>query len=105
MKTFILILLFFNVIYLIIQFAKEEEVVEDYKQTVVDVEGRLEWANSRSTFPPGMRTQLTRSKRLLRQAQELWKEQNWQKAYQRALEAQEAMNRAQAIYGTLGRKN
>lgn len=84
--------------YCLIQFARFEHVQEDYENAVGDVEGRLEWARTRTRFPFGMKAQLDLSNRLLRRAQNLWKENKWHQAYRDICHAQKAMNKAQRIY-------
>ena len=84
--------------YLFIQFARHEYIQEDYEEAIIDVEGRLEWACSRTNFPFGMRAQLNVSRDLLRKAKSLWKDNKWHQAYWVALQSQEAMNKAQNIY-------
>lgn len=89
------IVVFFNIL---VQFARQEHVQDDYDEAIDDVEGRLEWARTRSSFPFGMKAQLEVSYELLNRAKSLWKESEWHKAYRVALQSQEAMNKAQKIY-------
>ncbi len=89
---------FIMLFYLLIQFARQEEIQEVYEDAVIDVEGRLEWARTRSHFPFGMKAQLEVSCELLDKAKNLWDENKWNQAYRAALQSQEAMNRAQSIY-------
>jgi hypothetical protein len=44
--------------YFIIQYARQEHVQEEYEEAIIDVEGRLEWACTRTSFPFGMNAQL-----------------------------------------------
>ena len=48
-----------------------------------------------------MKAQLQVARAQLDEARELWKRQEWQQAYRVALEAQEAMDRAQGIYNSV----
>lgn len=89
------IVLFFNIL---VQFARQEHVQDYYDEAIGDVEGRLEWARTRTSFPFGMKAQLEVSYELLGKAKSLWKESEWHKAYRVALQSQEAMNKAQKIY-------
>lgn len=98
MTTFLTVQFFIILLYFLVQFARLEQVQEIYKDTIVEVEGRLEWARSRSTFPFGMRAQLDVASQLLHQAQRLWRKNKWHQAYQVALKSQEAMSKAQKIY-------
>lgn len=86
--------------YFLIQFARQEYIQEDYEDTIFEVEGRLEWARSRTLFPFGMKAQLEVSCELLGKAKTLWNEDKWQQAYQVALQSQEAMDKAQRIYSS-----
>jgi len=84
--------------YFIIQFARQEHVQEEYEEAIIDIEGRLEWACTRTSFPFGMKAQLEVSNELLGKSKNLWKENKWHQAYRVALESQKAMNKAQIIY-------
>lgn len=86
------------VVYYLIDFARQEQIQEYYEDVLLDVEGRLDWARSRPFTPFGMKAQLEVSSELLGEARELWKGHEWHQAYRVARQAQEAMNRAQAIY-------
>jgi hypothetical protein len=85
-------------IHVFIQFARQEHIQEYYEEIIIDVEGRLDWAQSRSFFPLGMQAQLQVSRGLLGKAKRLWGENNWSQAYRVALQSQKAMDRAQSIY-------
>lgn len=90
---------FFTVIfYYLIQFARQEEIEEYYEEAIIDVEGRLDWAHTRTTFPFGMKAQLQVAGELLDKAKRLWQDKQWHKAYRVILQSQEAMDRAQRIY-------
>ena len=91
--VFLVVLLYF-----FIQFARQENVQDDFEDTIADVEGRLDWAYSRTSFPFGMKAQLEVSHQLLDKAKNLWKEHKWHQAYRVALQSQKAMNNAQGIY-------
>lgn len=84
-------------------FARQEYIQDDFENAVLDVEGRLEWATSRNTFPFGMRAQIDVCRERLERAKNLWRANKWQQAYHTALQAQESMNRVQQIYSTVVR--
>lgn len=86
---------------ILLQFARQEYIQEFYEETIQDIEGKLEWARSRRTFPFGMRAQMEVSSKHLGNAKTLWKEHKWDRAYQAALQSQAAMNRAQRIYSSV----
>lgn len=88
------------IFYYIVQFARQEHVQEDYEDAIVDVEGRLDWARTRTSFPFGMKAQLDVCYELLGKAKSLWEENKWHHAYRVALQSQEAMNKAQNIYSS-----
>lgn len=98
MHSVLVIGVFFLFLYYFVQFARQEHIQEYYEDAIFDVEGRLEWARSRTSFPFGMKAQIDVSSRLLGKAKSLWKENKWQQAYRVALQSQEAMNKAQNIY-------
>ncbi len=98
MNTFLVIGIFISLFCILIQFARQEHIQEDYEEAVIDIEGRLDWAHSRTSFPFGMKAQLEVSYELLGKAKTHWKENKWNQAYQFALQSQEAMNKAQKIY-------
>lgn len=87
-----------TILYLFIQFARQEYLQEDYEEAVLDVEGRLEWARSRTSFPFGMKAQMEVSFELLQQAKKLWRDNQWSRACLVSRKSQKAMDRAQAIY-------
>ena len=88
-------------VYLLIRFARQEEIQEIYEDAIIDIEGRLDWARTRSSLPFGMQTQLERSGELLGKAKRLWSNQRWQSAYRTALQSQEALDRAQRLYRSM----
>lgn len=98
MNTVLVIGFFILLFYFMIQFARQEYVQEEYTEAIIDVEGRLEWANTRTSFPFGMKAQLGVSYELLGKAKRLWKENKCHQAYRVALDSQKAMNQAQSIY-------
>lgn len=98
MNTVLAIGFFAMIFYYIIQFARQEHVEEYYEDTITDIEGRLDWARTRSFFPFGMKSQIEVSYELLGEAKSLWKGKKWHQAYQVARQSQEAMNNAQRIY-------
>lgn len=100
MNTVLAIGFFVIIYYVIIQFARQEHIQEYYEDAIIDVEGRLEWARTRSSFPFGMKAQLEVSYELLGEAKSLWKGKKWHQAYRVALQSQEAMNKAQSIYSS-----
>ena len=101
MHTVLTLGFIFSLFFLLIQFARQEYIQEYYEETILDVEGRLEWARSRRTFPFGMRAQMDVCLQHLGHAKSLWKAHKWDRAYQAALQSQEAMNRAQRIYSSV----
>lgn len=98
MSTILAVLFFAALLYLFILFARQEHIQDYYENTVDEVEGRLEWAKTRSCFPFGMKAQIDVASKLLRKAKNLWEHHKWQQAYSIALQSQKAMNRAQSIY-------
>lgn len=98
MSTFITIAFISTLIYQLIQFARQEYFQDEYEATVDDIEGRMDWARSRSTFPFGMKAQLEVSSQLLGEAKNLWSADKWPQALSAAMQSQEAMDRAQSIY-------
>jgi hypothetical protein len=88
----------FILFYFLFQFAQKEYIQDDFEETIADVEGRLDWAYTRTSFPFGMKAQLEVSYQLLYKAKTLWQENKWRQAYQVALQSQKAMNNAQGIY-------
>lgn len=87
-------------VYLLVQFARQEEIQDEYEDTILDIEARLEWARTRSRFPFGMQAQMEISRELLAKAKNLWNQNRWRQAYQTALQSQDAMNRAQRLYSS-----
>jgi|GEM_PF-1449674 len=100
MSIVLAIAFFVTILYLFIQFARQEHLQDDYEEAILDVEGRLEWARSRSSCPFGMKAQLDVSSELLSKAKSLWRENKWDRAYLVSLQSQEAMDRAQSIYSS-----
>lgn len=100
MNTFLAIGFLVAIFYLLIQFARQEHVQDDYEDAIIDIEGRLEWAYSRTSFPFGMKAQLEVSCKLLDKAKSLWQENKWHQAHRVARRSQEAMNKAQSIYSS-----
>ena len=98
MNILLAIIIFSYVYYHLILFARQEEIEEQYTEAITDIEGRLDWASSRSRFPFGMRAQMQVSQERLHQARDLWQRKQFQRAYRMALQSQEAMDRAQRIY-------
>lgn len=87
-------------VYYLIQFARQEYIQEEYEDAIIDIEGRLDWARTRTYYPFGMKSQMQVSNELLGEAKDFWQENKWDKAYRIALESQEAMNKAQNIYSS-----
>ena len=98
MHTVMTVGFFVMILYFFIQFARQEHVQDDYEDAIIDVEGRLAWARTRTSFPFGMKAQLEESCSLLNKAKFFWQENKWQQAYHFARQSQEAMNKAQRIY-------
>ncbi len=101
MSAILAIVFFVAIFHLFIQFARQESIEDEYEDAIIDVEGRLEWGRSRRHFPFGMKAQLEVSHELLHTAKNLWKRNQWHRAYRVALQSQEAMNRAQNIYSSV----
>lgn len=101
MNVLLAVVFFAILLYLFVQFARQEEIQDYYKDAIIDIEGRLEWARTRKSFPYGMMAQIERSRELLTMAQNLWSKHQWQRAYQAALKSQEAIDRAQRIYSSM----
>lgn len=86
-------------LYLFWRFGYREERVEPYEEAILDVEGRLDWADSRAKpLPPGMEAELGRTRELLEEAKSLWKSGQWDKAVKTAWKAQKAMTIAQDTF-------
>ena len=85
-------------VYLLIQFARQEEIQDHFEDTIIDIEGRLGWAKSRRSLPFGMQAQIEQSGELLGEAKWLWSKNRWHSAYRTALQSQEALDRAQRLY-------
>ena len=98
MNTVMAVGFLFIILYFFIQFARQEQIQDDYEDAIIDVEGRLAWARTRSSFPFGMKAQLEVSCSLLNKAKIFWEENKWHQAYRVARQSQEAMNKAQRIY-------
>lgn len=98
MNTILAVGFLLMMLYLLVQFARQEYVQDVYEDAIIDIEGRLDWARSRTFFPFGMQSQIEVSRSLLKRAQNLWEENKWHQAYQVALQSQEAINKAQNIY-------
>ncbi len=98
MHTALAIGFFILFLYLLIQSARHETIQDDYEDIIIDVEGRLDWARSRPSYPFGMRTQINMSNELLGKSKILWNNNKWHQALRVALQSQEAINRAQNIY-------
>jgi len=88
-------------IYLLIRFARQEEIQDNFENTIIDIEGRLDWARTRQSLPFGMQTQIEQSGELLGKAKWLWSRHRWQLAYRTARESQEALDRAQRLYRSM----
>lgn len=98
MSTLMIIGCIGTLCYLLVQFARQEHIQDDYEDTILEVEGRLEWARSRTRVPFGMAAQLEVCGELLGKAKKLWEEHRWDQAYYVSRQSQEAMNRAQSLY-------
>lgn len=98
MQSIFAILFLVFILYLFVQFARQECIQDDYLEVVDDVESRYEWARTRTLFPFGMRAQLERSQELLWLAKSLWQKGRWQQAHCVVRQSQDAMNKAQRIY-------
>ena len=101
MSTILAIGFLFGVIHLFIQFGRHECVCEEFEETILDVESRLQWARERPRFPFGMKAQMEVSGELLGRAKSLWQNNKWHQAYQVAIQSQKAIDRAQSIYSSV----
>lgn len=88
-------------VWLLVQFARQEEIQDEYEDAILDIEARLEWARTRTSFPFGMQAQMEISRELLGKAKNLWNQNRWRQAYQTARQSQDAINRAQHIYSSM----
>ena len=89
------------ILYLFVQFGRQEYIEEYYEDIIIDVEGRLEWARALRSFPFGMRSQLDVCRGLFEKSKNLWQDNRWFQAYEVARKSQEAMNNAQNLYKSL----
>ncbi|WP_019614228.1 hypothetical protein [Psychromonas ossibalaenae] len=87
-----------TITYYLIQFVRQEAVEEFYQEAIIDIEGRLDWAHTRSSYPFGMKAQIDTSHKLLHQAKSLWRGNKYHQAYRVARQSQEAIDKAQNIY-------
>ncbi len=101
MHVFLTLVFSVLLICLLARFARQEEIQDDFEDAILDIEARLEWARTRSSFPFGMRAQMDISGELLGKAKNLWHQNRWQQAYRTALESQDAIDRAQHIYSSM----
>lgn len=101
MHVFLALVFSTLLIYLFVQFARQEEVQDDFEDAILDVEARLEWARTRNSFPFGMQAQMEISGELLGKAKNLWNQHRWRQAYQTALRSQDAIDKAQQIYSSM----
>ena len=86
------------VTYFLNQCLKQEAVEEFYQDAILDIEGRLDWARTRASYPLGMKAQMDVSNKLLHQAKNLWHGNKYHQAYQVACQSQKAIDKAQSIY-------
>ncbi|WP_028865957.1 hypothetical protein [Psychromonas aquimarina] len=93
-----------TITYFLIQFVRQEAVEEFYQAAIIDIEGRLDWAHTRSSYPFGMKAQIDVSNKLLHQAKTLWRGNKYHQAYRVARQSQEAIDKAQNIYISAGAK-
>ena len=98
MSTLFAIGIIVTITYLLIQFVRQEAVEEFYEEAILDIEGRLDWARTRSSCPFGMKAQIDVSNKLLHQAKNLWRGNKYHQAYRVARQSQKAIDKAQSIY-------
>ncbi len=91
--------------YLLIHFGRHEYIQDGFEEAIGDIEGRLEWARTRTSFPFGMKAQLDVAGELLGRAKKLWRKNKWHQAYCVALQSQEAVDKAQNIYKRVIKSN
>ena len=87
-----------TITYFLIQFVRQEAVEEFYQEAILDIEGRLDWARTRPSYPFGMKAQIDISNKLLHQAKNLWRGNKYHQAYRVAHQSQVAIDKAQSIY-------
>ncbi|MEH6454625.1 MAG: hypothetical protein V7782_16470, partial [Psychromonas sp.] len=73
MNILLTIVLIISFTYLLIQFARHEVIEEYYQATIIDIEGRLDWADTRSSYPFGMQAKIDIANKLLLKAKKLWR--------------------------------
>ncbi|MCP4326336.1 MAG: hypothetical protein GY951_10860 [Psychromonas sp.] len=98
MNSLFVIGLIVTIIYFLVQFAKQEAIEEFYDAIIIDVEGRLNWAASRTTLPFGMLENINTASKQLALSKYLWGEHKYHQAYQIACESQQAIENAQILY-------
>jgi len=100
MHVFLALVFSALLVYLLVQFGRQEEIQDEYEDAILDIEARLDWARTRSRFPFGMEAQMEISSTLLGRAKNLWNQNRWRQAYQAALQSRDAMDRAQRLYSS-----
>lgn len=98
MNILVAIILISSFTYLLIQFARQEVIEGYYQATIVDIEGRLDWADTRSSCPFGMQARLDIASKLLHKAKKLWCGNKFGQAYRVAKQSQKQIDKAQNIY-------
>ena len=98
MELFSALGLIATIIYFLANFARQEAVEVSYNEAINDIEGRLDWARSRTTYPFGMSSNIVISTKLLQQAKSLWHGNKYHQAYQVACQSQQALDKAQCLY-------
>lgn len=87
-----------TITYIIFKFGQQETVDVYYQEAISDIESLQAWANSRNTYPFGMKAQMDISNKLLHQAKHLRCESEYGRAYRVALQSLHAIDKAQRIY-------
>lgn len=100
MHVFLALVFSALLVYLVVQFGRQEEIQDEYEDAILDIEARLDWARTRNRFPLGMEAQMEISSDLLGRAKNLWNQNRWRQAYQAALQSRDAMDRAQRLYSS-----
>lgn len=98
MNILFIFALIVTITYVIFRLGQHEAVDEYYHEAILDIESLQAWANTRTTYPFGMKAQMDISNKLLHQAKDLRYESEYRHAYRVALQSLHAIDKAQRIY-------
>ena len=87
MSDFMTLGFIITLFYLLVRFARQEQIQDVYEAVVIDIESRLDWARTRRNYPFGMESQMAISKIFLTGPRQLWLENRWAQAYKTALKS------------------